>query len=103
MSRRQGAGGIGMPPPNTYSTPEGSSPQGEEKTTEKEQVAVGDIMGMMRYFQRMPEALINFLDHDEGMESVPNEGSQCPPVVSGSVHSELEKVKFAKFLCSTMV
>jgi hypothetical protein len=62
---------------------------------------VGDVMGMMRSFQRMSEALINHLDRDEGRESVPNEGSQCPPVVSGSVHRELEKVKFPEFLGST--
>jgi hypothetical protein len=58
---------------------------------------VGDVMGMMRYFQRMSEALINLLDRDEGRDSVPNEGSQHPPVVSGSVHRELEKVKFPEF------
>jgi hypothetical protein len=61
---------------------------------------VGDVMGMMRYFQRMSEALINRLDRDEGRESVPNEGSQLPPLVSGSVHRELEKVKFHEFLGS---
>jgi hypothetical protein len=49
MSRHRGVGGRGMPPPST-STPEGSAPQGEEKTTEQEQVAVGDVMGMMRSF-----------------------------------------------------
>jgi hypothetical protein len=62
---------------------------------------VGDVMGMMRYFQRMSEALINHLDRDEGRGSAPNEGSQCPPVVSGSVHRELEKVKFPEFWGST--
>jgi hypothetical protein len=58
---------------------------------------MGDIMGMMRYFQRMNEVLINQLDHDQGREFVPNEGSQFPPVVSSSVHRELEKVKFPEF------
>jgi len=58
---------------------------------------VGDVMGMMRYFQRMLEALINCLDRDEGREYVPNEGSQHLPLFSGSVHRELEKVKFLEF------
>jgi hypothetical protein len=100
MSRHQGAGGRGMPPPSTP-TPKGSTPQGEEHTTEQEHVAVGDVMGMMRYFQRMLEALINHLDRDEGRGFVPNEGSQHPPVVSGSVHRELKKVKFPEFWGST--
>jgi hypothetical protein len=58
---------------------------------------VGDVVGMMRSFQRMSEALINCLDQDEGREYVPNEGSQCPPVVSSSIHRELEKVKFLSY------
>jgi hypothetical protein len=62
---------------------------------------VGDVMGMMRSFQRMSEAVINHLDHDEGRGYVPNEGSQCPPIVSGSVHRELKKVKFLKLWGST--
>ena len=41
MSRRRGVGGRGMLPPST-STPEGYAPQREEKTTEQEQVVVGD-------------------------------------------------------------
>jgi len=52
MSIHQGTGARGMPPPSTP-TPEGSAPRGEENTTEKEHVAVGDVMGdvmgMMRY------------------------------------------------------
>jgi hypothetical protein len=78
MSRHRGVGGRGTLPPSA-STLEGSAPQGEEKTTEQEQVAVGDVVGMMRSFQRMSEALINHLDRDEGREFVPNEGSQHPP------------------------
>jgi hypothetical protein len=42
--------------------PEGSNPQGEEQVTEGEHVVVGDVVGMMRSFQRMSEALINRLD-----------------------------------------
>jgi hypothetical protein len=58
-------------------------------------------MGMMRTFQRMSKVLINHLDHDEGRESLPNEGSQCPPLGSCSVHREIEKVNFPKFWSST--
>jgi hypothetical protein len=97
MSRLLGVGGRGMPPPST-STPEGSTPRGEGKTTEQDKVAVGNVMGMMRYFHRMSEALINHLYDDEGREYVPNEGSQRPFVVSRSVHREHEKVKFPKFM-----
>jgi len=62
---------------------------------------VGDVVGMMRSFHRMFEALINHLDRDEGREFVPNEGSQCPLVVSSSIHRELEKVKFLDFWGAT--
>jgi hypothetical protein len=55
-------------------------------------------MGMMRYFHRMSEALINRLDCDEGRAYVPNEVSQRPPLVIGSVHRELKKVKFPEFM-----
>jgi hypothetical protein len=65
---------------------EGSNPQGDEKNTEPEQVVVGDVVGLMRSFQRMSEALINHLDRDEGRAFVPNEGSQCAPSGSGSIH-----------------
>jgi hypothetical protein len=58
-------------------------------------------MGMMRYFQRMSEALINHLDHDEGKGSASIEGSQLSPVVSVSIHRELVKVKFLEFYGST--
>jgi hypothetical protein len=50
---------------------------------------VGDVMGMMRSFQRMLEVLINRLDHNEGRESVLNEGFQIPHVVSGRIHREI--------------
>ena len=38
---------------------EGSKPQGDEQTTEREHVSMGDVVGMMRSFQRISEALIN--------------------------------------------
>jgi hypothetical protein len=62
---------------------------------------VGDVVGMMRSFQRMSEALINHLDRDEGKTSMPNEGSQCTPSSSSSIHRELEKVNFLEFLGAT--
>jgi hypothetical protein len=62
-----------------------------------EQVVVGDVVGMMRSFQRMSEVLINHLDKDEDKAFVPNEGSQCTPDGSSSIHRELKKVKFPEF------
>jgi hypothetical protein len=79
-SRRRGAGGRGVTPP-IASMPERSNPQEEEKNVEQEKIVVGDVVSMMRSFQRMSEALINHLDRDEGRASVPNEGSQCTPLV----------------------
>jgi hypothetical protein len=35
------------------STPEGSNPQGEEQVVVHENISVGDVVGLMRYFQRM--------------------------------------------------
>jgi hypothetical protein len=99
-SRRHGAGGRGVTPP-IVSMPEGSNPQGDEHITEQEQVVVGDVVGMMRSFQRMSEALINHLDRDEGRAYVPNEGSQRTPTGSSSIHKELEKVKFPEFMGAT--
>jgi hypothetical protein len=58
---------------------------------------MGDVVGMMRSFQRMSKALINCLDRDDGRESVFNEGSQCAPNGSSSIHIELKKVKFPEF------
>jgi hypothetical protein len=55
---------------------------------------VGDVVGMMRSFQRMLEALISCLDQDEGRASVPIEGSQHTPAGSSSVHKEPKKVNF---------
>jgi hypothetical protein len=56
--RRWGARGGGVTPPVT-STPEGSNPQGGEQVLRQEQIAVGDVVEMMRSFQRMSEALIS--------------------------------------------
>jgi hypothetical protein len=88
-----------MPP--VASTPEGSNPQGEEQVIGQEKIVVGDVVGLMRSFQRMSEALINQLDRDEARAPVPNEGSQRTPAGSGSIHRELEKVKFPEFMGAT--
>jgi hypothetical protein len=58
---------------------------------------VGDVVGLMRYFQWMSEALINHLDRYEARASTPPEGPLCARVGIGSIHRELEKVKFTEF------
>jgi hypothetical protein len=62
---------------------------------------VGDVVGLMRSFQRMSEALISRLDRDEARVPVPPEGPQRAPAGTGSIHRELEKVKFPEFLGAT--
>jgi hypothetical protein len=99
--RRRGARGGGMTPP-VASTPEGSNPQGGEKVLGQEQIAVGDVIGMMRSFQRMSEALISRLDRDEARAPTPAEVLPRAPAVTGSIHRELEKVKFPEFLVPWM-
>jgi hypothetical protein len=96
-SRRRGAGGRSVTP-LIVRTPERSNPHGDEHNVEEEQVIVGDVVSMMRSFQRMSEELINHLDRDEGIVSVPNEGSQCALTGSCSMHRELVKVNFPKFM-----
>jgi hypothetical protein len=82
-----------MTPP-VASTPDGSNPQGGEQVLEQEQIVVGDVIGMMRSFQHMSEALISRLDRDEARALAPAEVLPCAPAVTGSIHHELEKVKF---------
>jgi hypothetical protein len=99
--RRRGArGGDVMPP--VASTPEGSNNQGGEQVLGQEQIAVGDVIGMMRSFQRMSEALIIRLDRDEARAPAPAEVPPRAPVVTGSIHCELEKVKFPSSLVPRM-
>jgi hypothetical protein len=50
--RQHGARGGGVMPPVT-SMPEGSNPQGEEKVIIHEHIVVGNVVGLMRSFQRM--------------------------------------------------
>jgi hypothetical protein len=94
--RRRGARGGGVMPP-VASTPEGSNPQGGEQVLGQEQIAVGDVVGMMRSFQCMSEALISRLDRDEARAPAPAEVPPRAPAVTGSIHRELEKVKFLEF------
>jgi hypothetical protein len=88
-----------MPP--VASMPEGSNPQGEEQVIGHEHIVVGDVVGLMRSFQRMSEALISHLDRDEARAPIPPEGPPCAPASTGSIHRELEKVKFPEFLGAT--
>jgi hypothetical protein len=88
-----------MPP--VASMPEGSNPQGEEQVVGQEHIVVGDVVGLMRSFQRMSEALIIRLDRDEARVSVPPEGPPRAPAGTGSIHRELEKVKFPEFFGAT--
>jgi hypothetical protein len=92
--RRRGARGGGETPP-AASTPEGSNPQGGEQVLRKEHIAVGDVIGMMRSFQRMSEARISRLDRDEARAPAPTEVPPRAPAVIGSIHRELEKVKIS--------
>jgi hypothetical protein len=45
----------------------------------------------------MSKALINRLDRDEARASTPAQVPPCTLVVIGSIHRELEKVKFPEF------
>jgi hypothetical protein len=85
-----------MTPP-VASTPEGSQPQGGERVLEQEHIAVGVVIGMMRSFQRMSEALISRWDRDEARAPAPPEVLPRAPAVTGNFHRELEKVKFPEF------
>jgi hypothetical protein len=46
----------------------------------------------------MSEALINRLDRDEARAPTPTEVPPRAPAITGSIHCELEKVKFLEFL-----
>lgn len=62
---------------------------------------MGDVVELMRSFQRMLKDLINCLNRDEVSAHVPPEGPQHAPAGTGSVHRELEKVKFPELLGAT--
>ena len=68
--RRRGVRRGGTMPP-IAPMPEGSNPQGDEQVFRKEEVVLGDVVGLMRSFQRMSKALINHLDRDEARASTP--------------------------------
>jgi hypothetical protein len=52
------------------------------------------VVGMMRSFQRMFEALISRLDRDEAKASALAKVPLRAPVSTVSIHHELKKVKF---------
>ena len=58
---------------------------------------MGDVVGMMRSFHLMFEALISHFDKDEARAPTPLEGPPRALIGTGSIHSELEKVKFPEF------
>jgi hypothetical protein len=59
---------------------------------------VEDVVGLMSSFERMCEALINWLDRDEARALVTPKGPQRAPTGTGSIERELKKVKFPEFL-----
>ena len=83
--------------PIVASMPKGSNPQGDEQVVRQEKIVVGDVVGMMRSFHRMFEALINHLHRDEARAPAPPEGPPHALVSTGRIHHELEKVKFPEF------
>ena len=88
IGSRRGARG-GRATPSVAPMLEGSNPQGEEKVFGQEKIAVGDVVGLMRSFQRISKALVNRLDRDEARASIPNEVSWRALAGSGSIHREL--------------
>jgi hypothetical protein len=83
--------------PLVAAMPEGSNPQGDKQVVKQEQIVVGDVVGLMRSFQRMFEALIIHLDRDDARALAPPEGPPRAPISTGNIHHELEKVKFLEF------
>jgi len=94
--RRRGPRG-GYAKPLVASTPEVYNPQGEEQVVGKEHIVVGDVVGLMRSFQRMSKAWIIYLDRDETRVSTPPKGPPCTLVGTSSIHQEIDKVKFVDF------
>jgi hypothetical protein len=73
--------------PLVASTQDGSNPQGEEKVIGQEKIVVGDVVGLIRSFHRMSEALINRIDRDEVRVPVPPEGQQRAPIGTGNFNN----------------
>jgi hypothetical protein len=82
--------------PNVLVMEKRSNPQGEEQVFGQELIVVSDVVGLMRSFQRMSEALISHLDRDEAKASTPPKGPSCAPIGTGSIHCKLENIKFSK-------
>jgi hypothetical protein len=68
---------------------------------EQEQISMGDVVGLMRSFQRMSEAMISRLDRDEVRAPTPTDDPLRAPVRTGSMHRELEKLKFPELFGAT--
>jgi hypothetical protein len=83
--------------PPIVSKPEGSNPYGYEETIDEEKFVVGDVVGMMRSFQRISKGLIDYLDQVEARAFVPNEGSEHASTGSSNLHRELNKVNFLEY------
>jgi hypothetical protein len=94
--RRRGARRGGATP-LVASTPKGSNPPRDEQVFDQKQIVVGDVVGLMSSFQWMSEALISHLDKYEVRASTPPKGPPHAPISTGSIHRELEKVKFPDF------
>jgi hypothetical protein len=61
---------------------------------------VDDVVGLLRSFQRIFEALMNRLDKDEARTPAPLEGPPHVPVHTGIIHHELQKLNFLEFFGS---
>jgi hypothetical protein len=83
--------------PLVAATPEGPKTRGDEQVLGQEQITVGDVVGMMRYFHRMSKALISRFDRDEARALAPTKVPPRAPDVTSSIHRELEKIKFPEF------
>jgi hypothetical protein len=62
---------------------------------------VGDVVGLMRSFHKIFEALIGCLNKDEARASSPLEGPPRTLISTCSIHRELEKVKVPNFFGSS--
>jgi hypothetical protein len=65
---------------------EDSNHQGEGQVVEHEHISMGGVVGLMRSFQRMVEALIIHLDRDEAMASIPPKGPSRILAGTSSLH-----------------
>jgi hypothetical protein len=62
---------------------------------------VGDVVRLMRSFQRMSKALIICLDRDEDRALEPPDDPPHAPASTCSIHRELENAKFPELFGAT--